>query len=198
MHPGVYAVLTGTPRREALRWAAVLWAGPGAMLSYAPAAELDGMIAGAGSVIHLTISGYRRIGKRCGLVVHVSDRAAAARHPSRLPPRTRIEETVLDLVAHADSVDDAIGWLTKAPENRLTTQAKLREALAQRRRMPWRREISQLLRADMKGVLFVLEYRYVRDVERPHGLPSGERQALSQVNGHRQYQDVKYKRYRWW
>jgi Transcriptional regulator, AbiEi antitoxin len=43
MYPGVYAVFTGDPPRRAELWAAVLRAGPGAMLSYQSAAEVEGM-----------------------------------------------------------------------------------------------------------------------------------------------------------
>ncbi len=40
LHPGVYATFTGGPGHAAQLWAAVLAAGPGAMLSYETAAEL--------------------------------------------------------------------------------------------------------------------------------------------------------------
>src|SRR5882762_4715795 len=43
MHRGVYATFTGAPGRGACLWAAVLSAGPGAVLSYQTAAELQGL-----------------------------------------------------------------------------------------------------------------------------------------------------------
>ena len=43
IHPGVYATFTGMPGRGARLWAAVLSAGPGAVLSYQTAAELQGL-----------------------------------------------------------------------------------------------------------------------------------------------------------
>ncbi len=42
LHPGVYGVFTGAVSREARLWAAVLYAGPGALLSHETAAEVSG------------------------------------------------------------------------------------------------------------------------------------------------------------
>lgn len=196
MYSGVYAVFSGEPSREAALWAAVLSAGPGAMLSYGSAGELDRLTDASSSVIHITIPDNRRLDRRPGLAIHVSDRAAEARHPVLLPPRTRIEETVLDLAGSARTINHAVGWVTTALGRRLTTQPKLRDSMASRARMRWRPELSELLSDDMTGVLSVLEYRYVRDVERPHGLPHGQRQARSLVAGRSQYRDVTYEAYR--
>jgi len=41
VHPGVYATFTGAAGRGAQLWAALMWAGPGAMLSHETAAELQ-------------------------------------------------------------------------------------------------------------------------------------------------------------
>src|SRR5215510_7400424 len=43
----------------------------------------------------------------------------------RLPPRTRIEETVLDLTDECQDVVDAIDWIARAFGRRLTTQNQL-------------------------------------------------------------------------
>ncbi len=40
--------------------------------------------------------------------------ARRALHPSRTPPRTRLEETMIDLWEAAPSLDDAVGWVTSA------------------------------------------------------------------------------------
>jgi Transcriptional regulator, AbiEi antitoxin len=193
LHRGVYATFSGVLTREAVLWAAVLFAGPGAMLSYQTAAELDGLLDEPTHAIHLTIPTDRRTRRRSGAVIHLSDRAAEAVHPARLPPRTRIEETVLDLVAASKTLDEAVGWLTKALGRRLTTQDRLRRALGERARLRWRKQLSELLSPEMAGVLSPLEYRYVRHVERPHGLPRGSRQVVARVEGKRQYRDVLYK-----
>jgi len=44
-----------------------------------------------------------------GIVVHRSTRLAEAVHPSLLPSRTRIEETLLDLAQQATTFDAAFG-----------------------------------------------------------------------------------------
>lgn len=56
LHPGIYATFTGTPGHGAWLWAAVLAAGPGAVLSHQTAAELQGLADKAVSTIHVTIS----------------------------------------------------------------------------------------------------------------------------------------------
>jgi hypothetical protein len=58
-------------------------------------------------------------------VVRTSGRIAQATQPGRQPPRTSVEETVLDLAEIAWTFDDACGWLTQACGRRTTTAAKL-------------------------------------------------------------------------
>src|SRR5262245_50049475 len=72
IYPGVYASFSGELPREASLWAAVLDAGPGAMLSYGTAAELDGLSDGQQDSIHMTIPGLRKVRQRAGVVVHRS------------------------------------------------------------------------------------------------------------------------------
>src|SRR5580700_7370133 len=49
---GVYATFTGKPSRDAELWAAVLRAGPHAVLSHQTAAELDGLTTKRSALIH--------------------------------------------------------------------------------------------------------------------------------------------------
>jgi very-short-patch-repair endonuclease len=197
----VYAVFTGPPPRRSQLWAVVLRAGRGAMLSHETAAELVGLVGARGDrrqspAVHVTVPADRRVARIPGAVVHLSGRAAAARHPTRLPPQTRVEETVLDLADAARSVDDALGWVARACARRLTTPARLRVAMAERAKLRWRAELTAALRDVADGCHSVLELRYLRDVERPHGLPGGERQAVRQRRGGRWYDDVHYREYR--
>ena len=195
LHYGVYATFTGVPSREALLWAAVLRAGSGALLSYETAAELQKLADWASSQIHVTIPGRRRIAAISGAVVHHAVRAEQAAHPTNLPPRTRIEETVLDLAQAAATVEQACGWITRGIGRRLTTQQKLRRAFERRQRIRFRAEITELLSEEMAGVHSALEYRYVKWVELPHGLPRGRRQAPESSDGRRVYRDVLYDGY---
>ena len=194
LHRGVYATFSGQPGRTAVLWAAVLRAGPGAMLSHQTAAELW-RLSGQSELVHVTVPASRRISAGPGIVVHHSSRAGEAVHPALEPPRTRVEETVLDLVSVASCVDDACGWLTRGLGGRLTTQDKLRLALEQRNRMKWRGAVADLLTADAAGLHSVLERRYHRDVERPHRLPEGTRQAKVSRSSRNEYLDVLYEAY---
>jgi hypothetical protein len=195
MYPGTFAVFSGEPSRTAQMWAAVLACGPGAMLSHQTAAEAWGLIDTASSLIHVTLPVLRRIRKKPGIVVHSSARAHQAVHPAKTPPITRIEETILDLWDAAPTLEDAFNWVARGVGARRTTQAKLREAVARRTRIRWRPRLTELLSEDAAGLHSVLEYRYVRDVERPHGLPAGTRQAHARRGGRNEYRDVLYDAY---
>jgi hypothetical protein len=195
MHTGVYAVFSGEPGRGAVRWAALLCAGPGAMLSHHTAAELAGLVDTPSAAIHVTVPASRRVARIPGVVLHVSVRADAARHPAAVPARTRVEETVLDLTEAAATFEAAYGWVTRAVGRRLSTQGRIRAAMGLRSRLRWRGELLEALSAGLDGVHSGLEYRYLRDVERPHALPRATRQARARVGGRRAYRDVLYAEY---
>ena len=185
LYRGVYATYTGRSSRAGTLWAAVLRCGPDAVLSHHTAAELDRLADQPASAIHITIPSGQRIrlvaselaGGLPPIVVHRSLRLAATRHPARRPPRTRIEETVLDLVDAAATFDEAFGWLTTACGRRLTTPWQLSASAAARGRLRWRDDLRGALEEIGDGVMSGLERRFVRDVERPHGLPRPQRQA---------------------
>ncbi len=195
LYRGVYATFSGELPREAELWAAVLAAGEGAVLSYQSAAELWGLADKPSRAIHVTVPKTRRVRQLPSVVIHYSTRADEAQHPARLPPRTLVVETVLDLVADSVELDDAIDWVTRALGRRLSTQAELREAMAVRSRMRWRTALAELLSPDAEGMHSVLEVRYHRDVERPHGLPAGRRQAEFRVGTRRAFRDRYYEQY---
>lgn len=191
LHRGVYAAFTGPVPRSTALWAAVLRAGPQAALSYQSAAELYDMTK-PGGLIHVTTVAERQLEHVAGVVVHRSNRAVAAMHPTLLPPRTRIEDTALDLAEAAANLDEAIGWLCRAVGQRLTTAASLTAAMKARARVRWRADLTTALGEAGSGVHSVLEYRYVRDVERVHGLPPAHRQAKTTTGGRTRYLDNLY------
>jgi predicted transcriptional regulator of viral defense system len=193
LNRGVYALFTGSPGRPAWLWAAVLRAGPGAVISHATAAELHKLIDVPAEAIHVTVPSTRRTEAR-GVVVHISARVDLASHPRRYPPRTNIEETVLDLTQSARTFDNACGWITAAFGRGLTTTEKLREAMSARKKMRWRAGLQEILAAGDK-IHSVLEYRYHRDVESAHGLPPSVHQHPAIVDGKKVYRDVYYEEY---
>jgi hypothetical protein len=191
---GVYATFTGECSREAMMWAAVLRAGPGASLSHHSAAELDRLVREPVPLIHVTVPASRRVAPAPGLIIHLSERAVQARHPSRLPPRTRIEETVLDLAENARAPEDAFDWVSRACGGRYTTPERIWAAMQDRKKLRWRPELAEALGEVAGGVHSVLERRYLRGVERPHGLPAAIRQTRV-VRRRRAYRDVLYEEY---
>ena len=104
MHRGVYATFTGAPGRSAWLWAAVLSAGPGAALSYETAAELHRLADTPAETIHVTVPHDRRISAVEGVSLHRSDRVVEAVQGNAYPPRTRVEETLLDLTQTAETL----------------------------------------------------------------------------------------------
>jgi len=196
VYPGVYATFTGASGSGAQLWAALLWAGPGAMLSHETAAELQRLADKPVQTIHVTVPGHRRVRPIPGLSIHRSGRAVEAAEPNSNPPRTRVEETVLDLTQAAASFDDVCGWVTRAFARELTDQERLRAAMRQRTRLRWRADLHDLVSAAASGDHSVLEYRYDRDVERAHGLPEPVRQAaFVGPDGRRGRRDRLYKKY---
>lgn len=194
----VYATFTGPLPRRAHLWAVLLRAGRGAVFSHQTAAELIGLSDDVSPQVHVTVPGERRVTPVPGVVVHHRDRAqlARARHPSRVPPQTRVEETVLDLTQRARTLDDALAWVARACGSRLTTAGRIEHAMAGRAKVRWRGELSAALADTADGCHSLLELRYLRDVERAHGLPSGERQAVRARTGGRWYDDVYYSAHR--
>jgi hypothetical protein len=125
LYQGVYATYTGQPSRRAILWGAVLRAGPGAALGYHTAAEVDGLADQPSSAIHVIVTSARRViiapqerGQGMpAVVVHYSVRIGDAIHPSRTPPRTRIEETTVDLTQVAPT------WTKRSPGSHAPARA---------------------------------------------------------------------------
>ena len=177
VHRGVYLTFTGTPGHSAQLWAALLGAGPGAILSHETAAELQRLSDKPAHSIHVTVPWQRRIKPVAGVSLHRSTRAGEIVLGYSNPPLTRVEDTVLDLAQTAAAFDEVCGWVTRAFARDLTDAARLRAAMGQRPRLRWRADLHELITAAASGDHSVLEYRYGRDVERAHGLPESVRQA---------------------
>lgn len=215
LYPGVYATFSGEPSRMALIWAAVITAGPAAVISHLTAAELYECGRRRARAIHVTIPAARRVRQAARLarsarpaapvppwqpevpplIIHRSDRVYQARHPALLPPRTRIEETIIDLTQAAATFDEAFQWLCHGCASRLCTVSMIRRALASRKKLRFRTELQLALGDVADGVHSPLEHRYVHGVERPHGLPVAKRQVQVTVGRGRRYLDNLYRDY---
>jgi hypothetical protein len=191
VHPGVYATHVGPLDWRARVSAALLSCGEGAVASHLTAARLHGLVDQDPDGIEVLIPANRRVTRpskiRLTTCVDVAGRTA----PSGWPSRTTVEDTVLDLAERGDA-DNAIAWLTKACQRRRTTTARLAEALDKRPRHRWRELLVDALGDVAGGVESVLEYRYLRRVERPHGLPRARRQRVVISGGRRRRTDNDY------
>jgi hypothetical protein len=195
LHRGVFVTFSGPVPREAQLWGAVLRVGGHAVLSHHTAAEAWRLSDVPSSLIHVTVPRKASASAIPGLVLHFSARLAEARHPARLPPQTKLEETALDLADLALTAEDAVAWPIRACQRRLTTPDRIIATLAARNRARWRRDIAEAIPDIRVGAHSPLELRYVRDVERRHGLPRGDRQASVIRGASRQYIDVLYADY---
>ncbi len=188
---GVYATHTGPLDWRAQVSAAVLYCGEGAVASHSTAARLHGLFDKDPDAIEVLIPVNRRVIRpgqvRLAMCRELSSRTAY----SGWPTRTTVEDTVLDMAEHGDA-DNAIAWLSKACQRRRTTPARLAEVLDRRARHRWRELLVDALSDVAAGVESALEYRYVRGVERPHGLPEARRQQVVILGGRRRRTDNDY------
>ena len=199
VYPGVYATFTGHLPRDAQLWAAVRFAGDGAMVSHETAAEVHGMIDGPTRDIHVTVPLSRRRARTRpvrGVVIHRSGQSREHLPGPFKLPITRVDDTVLDLVAAAPTFDHAYTWISRAVSRNLVTVSVLRGALARRSRIRWRAWLNDAFAAAQDGVLSPLELHYVRNVERAHGLPRSEHQARRTLHGKTHFKDNWYPEYR--
>lgn len=176
VHRGVFAVHAGPLAWPAPALAALLRVGEPAALSHVSAAALHGLTElDPRAPVHVLVPSWRRVVTGPGIVVHRSSRFDEVRLPAGIPGHTRIEPTVLDLVANAQSANQVEMWVTRACQRRLTTPRRLSVEAAQRSRLRWRPLLSSLLDDVADGAQSPLELRYLR-LERAHGLPRAHRQ----------------------
>jgi hypothetical protein len=193
----VYSTFTWELTRQAELWAAVLYAGRGAILSHETAAEILGITDRRAASINVTVPAPRRVRAPHGVTIHTSSVVYPQWRPfPGYPPHTFFDETVIDLVDAAEHLDDAIGWVTRALAKRVTSGPHLIRAMGTRSRLRWRREITEFLVASAGEAESVLEYRYDRDVVQAHGLPAADKQVpFTKPDGRRGRRDRAYAGY---
>jgi hypothetical protein len=185
---GVIVAHNGPLDGEATLWAALLGCGAGALISHDSAAYAQGLLVERPAGVHVTVPNGRKVVAPSGVVVHrTRHQLKAAR--GRTPPQVSVEDTVLDRAELASNPDQVVALVVTAISRRVTTATGLAAALAARKRARWRDLLRDLL-DDGTGIESPLEWRYHRDVERPHGVPAGERQAV--VSGGSERRDIVY------
>jgi hypothetical protein len=186
--PRVYVEFSGPIPLLTMQYAALLYAGEAFALSHESAGH-SWRLCRQPPVVHICGPYLRAIRKQPGLVVHRSrtwtnDDA----HPGLTPRRTRIEATVLDLLATKLSAETALGLVADSLRERGTTPDRLRAALEVRPNTRWRKVICDALPDLRDGAQSPLELRDVA-LRRRHGLPMGDRQVCRLHDGS-EYLDV--------
>jgi hypothetical protein len=188
---GLYCTETSEPRWLALAWGGVLLGGSSARLGGAAAAHLAGLLPAAPSGIDVLLT-HERIRVDRPPWRFQRERPGVRLGSVGAPPRLRIEDAVLDLCAGATE-REVISLVSTAVQKRLTTPARVRERLVARRPVGHRALLLALLADVAKGAETPLELAYLRSVERPHGLPKGERQQHNRTGD---WLDVLYRDFR--
>jgi hypothetical protein len=196
LHRGVFVTHTGPVSWSARVWAALLHAGPAAVVSHRTAARLQGLLDDDPVDVELLLPWERRVQAKPGVVVRRARNLDRQRHPSRSIPQPRVEHTVLQLAAVAEDERDVVSWLLTACQRRRTTPERIAAALTTWCRHSRRRLILEVLSEAQDGIASILERRYHRDVELPHGLPRASRGEKVVVAARHWYADVRYHRFR--
>ncbi|MFI7588752.1 hypothetical protein ACIB24_16910 [Spongisporangium articulatum] len=191
--PGVYSTFTG-PLSDRMRvWAALLAVGAPVAASHRTALWLDGLLESPPDAVRLAVPARRTVTALPGAkVMRRRDFERLIRRAAN-PPRLRLEVSVLDAADEVTSADAVLRLVFAATHGRFTTVERLRSELASRPRHRWRRLLEEVMCDVEVGVASTLELRYARDVERPHGLPRGERNRTERSGATSRYRDVRYK-----
>lgn len=187
---GVYQVGgLGDPSWAGLAWAGLLLGGHRARLGFEAAGHLWKIVDEPPVDITVLVPHGRPIADR-GRWVFRQERSAnrSPRSPGS-PPRTTIEDTVVDLCSQADA-RALPGLLTKAVQGRRTTAQRILARVDDRARVRHRELLREMLTDVAQGAESPLELRYLTEIERPHGLPRAKRQVRSR-NG-KEIRDLLY------
>jgi very-short-patch-repair endonuclease len=180
---GVYSVGRPELSEYGRLMAAVLWAGPGAVLSHASAADLWGIRRNRSREITLSLPAVRRRVRRRGVTVH----RRAALGPRQVTrqrgiPVTNPTWTLIDLATTLDR-ERLEAAVNQADARNLLRVDSLREELDRARGQPGVRLLRDILDRD----LFVLTDSDLERLFVPIARAAGLERPLSQVevNGHR-------------
>jgi hypothetical protein len=194
VHPGVYVEHTGPLTWPQQAWAAVLYHWPAALAgeSALAAQHVPGYEQRVGAPIEVSVDRDRRVTRRVGIAVRQHVRFESLCQMQLQPPRERLEHALLGVASRKRGLDRSVGILADAVQQGRTTPARLLVALEERTRLRHRALLCTVLTDVRSGVHSVLEHRYLTDVERAHGLPTGNRQRRVQTVGGITFRDVDY------
>jgi hypothetical protein len=194
VHPGVFVHHNGPPTWNQLAWAAVLFywpaalEGPSALHAY----RVRGYSPKDDGPVHVCVDRARSIKRRVGIVVYQLARVDSLCKMDMSPPRQSLEHALLSVASRKKRLDASVATLADAVQAGRTTSDRLRKALDARPKLRHRGVLFEVLNDVHDGVRSALEQRYLRQVERPHGLPRGARQEPLVLSRKRGYPDVHY------
>ena len=169
----------------------MLLGGPRSRLGFSTAGHLWGLVDEPRSVSVLVPKGRDIVDRDVWVFRRETSGVRDGRSPGA-PPRTTIEDTVVDLCADAARAE-VLDLVTRAVQGRRTNARRILTCVDRRPRVRHRAHLHALLDDVIEGAQSALELRYLQDVERAHGLPRGTRQARAQRG--RAYRDVRYDDY---
>jgi Transcriptional regulator, AbiEi antitoxin len=193
--PGVYRTFTGRPDDLSRAWAALLYAGDGAMLGPQDTFASHGL-GGWPDRLTVVVPSARRVAPQPGLRVLRARHCEAWRAVASTLPRMRLEAAALLLVQESSTAAAAIDALITVTSGRRTTTERLRAELDAWPRLRRRQTVAEVLADVEDGVASPLERHWRQDVEIAHGLPRAVRNAAVIDDGRRGYRDLDYDPYR--
>ena len=191
---GVIATFTGPLTRDAQEWAAVLACWPAA-LSHESAGVRWRMSRPptVGAPMHVTVRYGASADGHPGVVAHRSRAFEHITAPSDGgPPVVAAVHTALDLATTAPTARAAMSVLHRAALAGRVSGRELLGAMEVRRPRRYRNALHDAAMLMVQGVMSALESTYALDVEDPHGLPHGLRQAPVVVDGTVLFEDILY------
>ena len=190
--PRVYATFTGPLPRDSQVVAALLYAGPAAVLSHRTAAEMWGMRPRLPGPVHVTVPYHCSAVSQPPLVVVHRSRAFRHIAVDGQPPLTSRADTAVDLAVAEPTSRGAQQMLTDLVTSRRVPMERVRAQLLERPPRRYRRALEQAANRVETGVHSMLEELYAVDVEVAHGLPTARRQAPFRVDGRTLFEDAVY------
>ena len=171
---GLFLVGAGEPSWEGLAWGGLLVGGDRSRLGPNASGFLHRLESKPPMPIDVLVP-LERVVRATGPWQFHRERPPASSRTVGAPDRLTVEDTVLDLCG-LSAEHEVVTLVATVVSGRRTTASRLLRQLSQRARHPHRRLLRELLGDVRVGAESPIELRYLNDVERPHGLPKGDRQ----------------------
>lgn len=165
------------------------------MLSHHTAAEEWGILSVRDRSVEITVPYTCSAVSQVPLVrVH---RSRALNHTAvdAIPPRTKLTDTIVDLAVSQERPSDARSLIVDLVSRSAVSLRAMRECVQNRPPRRHRSAIQHGLHLVERGLMSALEVEYLERVEQAHGIPVGQRQVPTVVDGKTLWEDVSYDLY---